>query len=68
MGRVSSGEQIALNAKRGDAPPENEMSVIYRLSKKHRGEINPSRHKELMDRKLVDFSLPKEEQVQFTFS
>jgi hypothetical protein len=62
----SKEEQIALNAKRGDAPPENETSVIYNLWKKHGGEINPSR--EIVDRKLVDFSLPKPEQFNSHFA
>lgn len=65
--QLSKEEQIALNAKRGDAPPENEMSAIYRLWKKQDGEINPSLHKQMVDVKLVDCSLPKEQQVQFTF-
>ena len=65
--KLSKGKQIASNAKRGNAPPENEASAIYELWKKHGGEINPSRHREMLDVKLVDASLPKEEQVQFTF-
>ncbi|HBB89522.1 MAG TPA: hypothetical protein DC047_18105 [Blastocatellia bacterium] len=65
--RLSREERIALNAQRGDAPPENENSAIYQLWKKHDGKINPSTHREIVDRKLVDLSLPKEEQVPFTF-
>jgi hypothetical protein len=65
--KLSREEQIALNANRGDAPPENETSVIYNLWKKHGGELSPSKHREMRDMKLVDLSLPKEEQVQFTF-
>ena len=64
---LTKEQRIELNARRGDAPPENEKSVIYQLWRKHDGEINPSTHREIVDVKLVDTSLPKEEQVQFTF-
>lgn len=50
-----------------NAPPENEGSVIYKLWKKHRGKINASRHREIVNRKLVESSRPKEEQIPFTF-
>jgi hypothetical protein len=65
--RLSREERIALNAQRGDAPPENENSAVYQLWKKHDGKITPSTHREIVDRKLVDLSLPKEEQIPFTF-
>lgn len=29
--------------------------------------LNPSQHREIIDRKLVDLSLPKEQQVPFSF-
>jgi hypothetical protein len=64
---LSKEQKIALNARRGDAPPKNENSVVYQLWSKHDGEVNPSKHSEMVDVKLVDISLPKEEQVQFTF-
>jgi len=65
--KLTTEERIVRNAERGDAPPEVENSVVYKLWKEHDGEINPSRHKQIVDRKLVDRSLPKEEQVPFTF-
>lgn len=65
--KLSSEQRIALNAKRGDAPPEDENSVVYRLWKKHDGKISPSRHREIVNVKFVDTSLPKEERVPFTF-
>jgi len=34
---------------------------------KHDGEVNPSQHRQMTDVKLIDPSLPKEEQVVFTF-
>lgn len=65
---LSIQEKIAANAKRGDAPPENTDSVVYQLWKKHDGEINPSKLGEASDMKLIDPSLPKEQQVKFTIS
>jgi hypothetical protein len=65
--KLSREERIALNAQRGDAPPENENSAVYQLWETHDGKINPSTHREIVDRKLVDLSLPKEERVPFTF-
>lgn len=64
--RLTTEEKIALNVQRGDAPPENTNSLVYQLWKKHKGKINSSKHPEVSDRKLVDASLPKEQQVQFT--
>lgn len=65
---LTSEEKIALNARRGDAPPENPDSLVYQLWKKHDGKINPSKFPEMSGRKLVDASLPKEHQDPFTFS
>jgi hypothetical protein len=65
--RLRKDERIALNAKRGDAPPQNDASVIYELWQKHNGEIKPSMHKQMTDAMLVDGSLHIEEQVKFTF-
>lgn len=64
--RLTTQQKIALNARRGDAPPEAQSSLVFQLWRKHDGEINPSRHSEIIDRRLVDSSLPKEEQVPFT--
>ena len=61
-------ERIALNAQRGTAPPENPDSVVYQLWKKHDGKINPSKLQEMSEKKLVDMSLPTEQQTQFTLS
>jgi hypothetical protein len=66
--RLTTKEKIALNAQRGVAPPENTDSLVYQLWKKYDGKINPSKSQEVSDRKLIDASLPKDQQVQFTFS
>jgi hypothetical protein len=66
--RLTTEEKNALNAQRGDAPPENTNSLVYQLWKKHNGKIKSSRHREVSDRKLIDASLPKEQQVQFTMA
>jgi len=65
---LTTEEKIALNARRGDAPPENKDSVVYQLWEKHNGEINPSQLPEMSEKKLIDVSLPKEQQVPFTIS
>lgn len=65
---LTTEEKIAVNAQRGDAPPENTDSVVYQLWKKHDGRINPSQLREMSEKKLIDASLPKEQQVQFTFA
>lgn len=66
--RLTTEEKIALNAQRGDAPPENTDSVVYQLWKKHDGEVNPSQLREMANRKLIDISLPKDQQVPFTLA
>jgi hypothetical protein len=65
--RLTTEEKIALNVRRGAAPPENTNSVVYQLWKKQDGEMNPSRHREMSAVKLIDVSLPKEQQVPFSF-
>lgn len=65
---LTTEEKIALNAQRDGAPPENTDSLVYRLWKKHDGEITPSKLRGVSEWKLVDASLPKEEQVPFTFT
>ena len=50
--RLTTEEKIALNAQRGDAPPEDTDSLVYQLWKKHDGEINPSRLQEMSGMKL----------------
>ncbi len=66
--RLSTEERIALNAERGSAPPEDPNSIVYELWKKHDGKINPSKHREIVDRRLIDASLPKQAQVPFTLA
>jgi hypothetical protein len=73
LGRISEAwnqltkeERISLNARRGDAPPEDRNSIIYKLWKKHDGEISISQHKQLIGAKLIDPTLPKEQQIEFT--
>lgn len=65
--RLTTEEKIALNAQRGAAPPENTESVVYQLWEKHNGKVNPSNHREVFQMKLIDLSLPKEQQVEFGF-
>jgi len=65
--KLTKEQKIALNAQRGDAPPEDATSIIYQLWEDHDGEINPSRHKQFVDVRLIDPTLPKEQQVEFTF-
>jgi hypothetical protein len=38
---LTTEEKIALNAKRGNAPPENLQSLVYQLWLKHDGKISP---------------------------
>jgi hypothetical protein len=64
--RLTNEEKTALNAQRGTAPPENTDSVVYQLWKKHDGEIKPSKLREMSEMKLIDISLPVEQQVQFS--
>jgi hypothetical protein len=66
--RLSTEERIALNAERSSAPPEDPNSTVYELWKKHDGKINPSKHRDIVDRRLIDASLPKQAQVPFTFA
>lgn len=66
--RLTTQEKIALNAQRRGAPPENTDSLIYQLWKKHDGKINPSKLPDVSNRKFIDASLPKEQQVQFTLA
>jgi len=63
---MSKQERIDYKDERGNAPPENEESVIFRLWKKHRGTIRKSLPLEIGQMKLYDSSLPKDQQVTFT--
>lgn len=60
---LSRDEQIKIKAERGNAPPEHEGSLVFRLWKKHRNEISLPAPKELLKALVVDSSLPKAEQV-----
>lgn len=64
---LSREERINYRSERGDAPPEDENSIVFRLWKKHRGKISRSLPLEIGKMKLVDSRLPKEEQVEITF-
>ncbi len=64
--QLTKEDRISLNARRGDAPPEDRNSIIYQLWKKHDGEISISQHKQLIGAKLIDPTLPKEQQIEFT--
>jgi hypothetical protein len=59
-------EKIRLKRERGDVPPEIGDSVVYQLWKKHDGELPRPTPLEILDITLVDSSLPKAKQVQFT--
>lgn len=60
---LSRDEQIKIKAERGNAPPEDEVSLVFRLWKKHRNEISQPTPKELLKALVVDSSLPEAEQV-----
>jgi hypothetical protein len=60
---LSRDEQIKIKAERGNAPPEDEASLVFRLWKKHRNEISQPAPKELLKALFVDSSLPEAEQV-----
>jgi hypothetical protein len=64
--KLTKEERIKLKRERGDAPPEIESSLVYKLWKKHDGELPKPTPIEILDAKLVDSSLPKEKQVTFT--
>lgn len=63
---LSKEEQINYHFERGDAPPDDENSIVFQLWKKHRGKISKSLPLEIGKLKLVDSKLPKEEQVEIT--
>jgi hypothetical protein len=64
--KLTKEEKIRLKRERGDAPPKNNDSLVYQLWKKHDGELPTPTPLEILDLKLVDSSLPKTKQVQFT--
>jgi hypothetical protein len=59
-------EKLHIQAERGNAPPEDESSLVFRLWKELRGEISKPLPLEILQMKLVDSSLPKEQQVEIT--
>lgn len=64
--RMDRHQRIALNARRGSAPPDNPDSLLFKLWKAHDGKLNVSRVKEVSAVKWVDTTLPKDEQIPFT--
>lgn len=65
--KLSRQEQIKYHQERGFAPPENEKSLVFQLWKKHQGEIKKSFPLEMLKMKVIDSSLPENEQVEMTF-
>lgn len=65
---LSKEQQIREQAERGDAPPENEDSIVYQLWKKHSGKLNPPLPVEIAHIPLVDSRLPKDQQKPFTLA
>lgn len=63
---LSRDEKIRIRSERGNAPPENEASLTFALWKELRGKISAPLPKEILQIKLVDSSLPEDQQVEFT--
>lgn len=63
---LSREEQIRVRSERGNAPPEDESSLTFKLWKELRGKISAPLPKEILQIKLVDSSLPEDQQVEFT--
>lgn len=63
---LSRERKIEVRNERGFAPPEDESSLVFRLWKKHRNEISKPLPRELLKAKVVDSSLPAEEQKEMT--
>jgi len=59
-------EKIEKKNERGNAPPEDESSLVYRLWKKFRNKISKPLPKELFKMKVFDSSLPPDEQKVMT--
>src|SRR5262249_39797634 len=59
-------EKIQIRADRGNAPPEDEGSLTFRLWRELRGQISGPLPKEILQVKLVDSRLPKDQQVEIT--
>ncbi len=63
---LSQEEKVHIYSERRSAPPEDKSSIVFKLWKKHRGKIIPSLPLEILQVKLVDSTLPEDEQVPTT--
>ena len=63
---LSREERIQLRNEKGNAPPEDESSLVFRLWKKLRNEISKPVPRELLKMKVVDSRLPPDEQKEMT--
>jgi hypothetical protein len=61
---LSREERIKYKSERGEAPPEDETSIVFQLWKKHRGKIPKPIPPEILDAPLIDSRLPEEGQVR----
>jgi hypothetical protein len=64
---LSQEERIRAASQRRSAPPEDANSLIFRLWKKHRNQINKSIPLQVLDAQAVDSSQPSEEESQMSF-
>ena len=63
---LSREEKIRIRSERGNAPLEDENSLVFKLWKELRGELSPPLPKEILQMKLVDSRLPEDQQVEVT--
>lgn len=64
---LSQEERVQIKSARGDAPPEDENSIVFQLWKKHRNKIPKPIPLELLKAKIYDTRIPEEEQPDMTF-
>jgi hypothetical protein len=64
---LSREEKIQQKNERGNAPPEDELSLVFQLWKKFRNEISKPLPRELLKMEVYDSSLPPDEQRTMTF-
>jgi hypothetical protein len=63
---LTRDERVQIQSQRGNAPPEDESSVVFRLWKEHRNEIRKPIPLEFLKATVVDSRKPIEEQVPIT--
>jgi hypothetical protein len=63
---LSQEQKIQIRAERGQAPPENEDSIVFQLWNKHRKQISKPVPQGILNATIVDSSKPEEEQEELT--